>query len=284
MSYIHTYIQKHVKTLTSPKPPNNNHLNMTTTFLWCIILTITTTFTSVRRSSSSSRRSSSSSRRSDADADEIFDELSELFVGSYTASLVVINYGSYTASLDHINGTLSVCEANGIIYFGLILDGTAYIDRISRATTGFTVNADTISFSYEGHRFATEPTWGTETTSGVVEYNRKTKEYSMTNTDGYIFPLYKNSDEPQMCLAPGGKWSNFNEPFMAQNIDDMSEDLCQTLVGGDTCGLIHNYESVTEDGGACWCFYDFNKEECTEGGSLSINVRFDWHMALRIIE
>eukprot|EP01083_Nonionella_stella_P225516 801670_1 len=213
---------------------------MTTTFLWCIILTITTTFTSVRRSSSSSRRS-------DADADEIFDELSELFVGSYTASLVVINYGSYTASLDHINGT-------------------AYIDRISRATTGFTVNADTISFSYEGHRFATEPTWGTETTSGVVEYNTKTKEYTMTNTDGYIFPLYKNSEEPQMCLAPGGKWSNFNEPFMAQNIDDMSEDLCQTLVGSDTCGLIHNYESVTEDGGACWCFYDFNKEECTEGG------------------
>ncbi len=84
-------------------------------------------------------------------------------------------------------------------------------------------------------------------------------------------------------MKPAGKWTDLNTPFMSES-KDLSNAMCQAIAGIDNCAEIQLFESVTEDGGACWCFYDFDQEQCIGGGDLSINVRFDWDMELRIIE
>eukprot|EP01084_Bolivina_argentea_P216172 367285_1 len=202
-------------------------------------------------------------------SNEFFASLSKLFVGSYAVSL------------DDFNHVISICESGGILYIAAehLTDSTGYIGRVARATDGFTVTADTISIKFEGHKFSTK-TWGTERTSEVVEYNTKTGKYVDTVS---IISFNKISEKAQICLVPGGKWTDFETPFMITS-KDLSKDMCQAILGIDNCAEIQRYESVTDDGGSCWCFYDFDQEKCIGGGDLSINVRFDWDMRLRIIE
>eukprot|EP01084_Bolivina_argentea_P216171 367284_1 len=202
-------------------------------------------------------------------SNEFFASLSKLFVGSYAVSL------------DDFNHVISICESGGILYIAAehLTDSTGYIGRVARATDGFTVTADTISIKFEGHKFSTK-TWGTERTSEVVEYNTKTGKYVDTVS---IISFNKISEKAQICLVPGGKWTDFETPFMITS-KDLSKDMCQAILGIDNCAEIQRYESVTENGEACWCFYDFDQNECIEGGDVSINVRFDWDMRLRITE
>eukprot|EP01084_Bolivina_argentea_P213506 362582_1 len=218
---------------------------MAISLLWCIMLTISITFTS---SSSDSSDDSGGFNGGSDDANEIFEDGSKLFVGSYAVSLPAAG----------INGVVSVCEEDGIFYIAikLVTESTDYIDTVGNATGGFTVTVDTITINFEGHKFLRE-TVGSIDASGKIEYNTETREYVGTVDNGIemiMVTFDKISDEAEICLAPGGKlykWTDFNTPFMAESAD-LSKDMCQAIVGIDNCAEIQRYESVTDDGGSCW--------------------------------